>query len=360
MDVEIGTRVITDYGHGEVRDIDKKGIHTAYRVVGSEYDVWLRQSEFDFFDSLFDDVEPDNEELSPLVLDYDDEEGTFIAESDDVELEDDEDEFDEDEEVTDEDFPSPTTLTKNAAWSDVQAKAKTIYESGRVDVVSFADRKIVANVEGSTGTYSTMIKKIPNSQRIAFWSCSCPWGEWAFNRETKYGRLCSHALATQYAMQSLEYGVTSSLEDGDDFDDFDDFDDESAFLLNDPYDGEEENLFMSDREYAEEADSDYFDDRHDEEFDPSLVDEASTIEEENRKVAEDFNEEQNISHLQEGLDYLLDGDGDVADEDIAKSAERFLKNSRKQYTAAEELSLIDEEGVAIQLPELDLSNTHYI
>src|SRR5699024_1397095 len=286
MDVEVGSRVITDYGHGEVTEIGRKGIRTAYRIVGSEYDVWLSGDEFDLLDFLFgDEPEPENEELSILDLEADpDEDINFIKEGEDPEFESefidrandnpelaDLEEGDLDtvfdvvdqrvgespyavvpevvDEVIDELEPVSSSLSKDAAWVDVQNKAREIYATGRVSVNSLEDRKIEAVVEGATGTYNTMIKKTPGSQKIAFWSCSCPWGECAFKRETRYGRLCSHALATQYAMQSMEYGRSSSCEDED-----------VELTVDDSYNGEDEWLFQSDLQTAIEADTDDLED----------------------------------------------------------------------------------------------------
>lgn len=432
MDIKVGSRVVTDYGHGEVTDVGKRGIRTAYRIVGSEYDVWLSADEFDLLDLLFgEEVEPDNEELSVLDLEADPEDDVyFIKEGEEPEFEsefidrandnpelsdlsDDEfdvvavetyDRLDDDpyaeapaiaDEVIDELLPDGTELKKSAAWVDVQNKAREIFSSGRVSVNSLEDRKIEAVVQGATGTYNTMIKKTPGSQKIAFWSCSCPWGEWAFNRETRYGRLCSHALATQYAMQKMEYGKTAaeenssegfaaeapSAQDASIFDTIEEEDvtdieenegdfDESSFVttaseidedleltFDDSYDGEDEELFQSDLQNAKDADSDEWD----EEFDENFNEHSQSVEA-NQKVAEEFNDSQDISHLQQGLEHLMSGGGgaDPGDDDISKAAQKFLKDSRKQYTAAEELRLIDEDGTASQLEELDLSNTHYI
>ena len=37
------------------------------------------------------------------------------------------------------------------------------------------------------------------------WSCTCPWGWWAWRRQHQYvGRTCSHALAVFYESRALE------------------------------------------------------------------------------------------------------------------------------------------------------------
>lgn len=96
---------------------------------------------------------------------------------------------------------------RTAAWRDVRTKALRLRREGRVHVKDVAPDRIYAAVQGDSDLYETMIVKAggvgPGSQTIAEWHCSCPWGQWAFNRKMSYiGRLCSHGYASYLEMES--------------------------------------------------------------------------------------------------------------------------------------------------------------
>lgn len=97
-------------------------------------------------------------------------------------------------------------MLREAAWTDVRQKAQRLRRQGRVRVLHRGPGNIYAEVEGDTGTYTTMIAKTGNTQSIDKWACSCDWGKWAFQRRISYvGRLCSHGYASYLEMQSDDH-----------------------------------------------------------------------------------------------------------------------------------------------------------
>lgn len=97
-------------------------------------------------------------------------------------------------------------MVREAAWADVRAKAKRIFDGGDVSVESIDPnkREIHAKVDGDHGRYEVEIhRKNAFGQGVTWWDCDCGWGQHAYLRKRSFiGRMCSHALATYYAMQS--------------------------------------------------------------------------------------------------------------------------------------------------------------
>lgn len=99
-----------------------------------------------------------------------------------------------------------------AAWSDVQSKATEIYRSNGVKItqvdqdVNGWPEIVSGSVQGSTGVYQTSLMLVPGSQATETWACDCAWATYAWDRAPQYrrfeGRMCSHALALRYQMQS--------------------------------------------------------------------------------------------------------------------------------------------------------------
>jgi hypothetical protein len=96
---------------------------------------------------------------------------------------------------------------RTAAWRDVRAKAIRLRQSGAIDVMAANPQAIYANVQGDHGRYETIVVRsgaFTGSHAISEWSCTCKWGEWAFQRQhTFVGRLCSHAYSTYMELQSM-------------------------------------------------------------------------------------------------------------------------------------------------------------
>lgn len=98
---------------------------------------------------------------------------------------------------------------REAAWTDVRAKAMRLRREGRVHVKDVDTDRIYASVDGDNGTYDVMIAKggafggFGGGHTITNWRCACEWGRWAFQRRLTYvGRLCSHGYAAYMEMQS--------------------------------------------------------------------------------------------------------------------------------------------------------------
>lgn len=95
------------------------------------------------------------------------------------------------------------TTVRTAAWSDVKSKARRLRREGQVFLTKLSRERVDAIVEGDHGTYSvTLLRENPDNMSVTSWICSCPWGQWAWDRVFYYGRFCSHAAATLYASQS--------------------------------------------------------------------------------------------------------------------------------------------------------------
>lgn len=96
---------------------------------------------------------------------------------------------------------------RTAAWADVRKKAVRLRRTGMVDMEAANPSAIVAMVTGDHGIYETIVIRgsvFTGSSAITEWSCSCPWGDWAFERQhTFVGRLCSHAYASLLELQAL-------------------------------------------------------------------------------------------------------------------------------------------------------------
>lgn len=98
---------------------------------------------------------------------------------------------------------------RTAAWKDVAAKAKRLRADGAVHPEDIGPNRIMATVDGDNATYRTLVLRGPGYAGIgkgpnsATFSCTCSWGKWAFKRQfTFVGRMCSHALATLWELQS--------------------------------------------------------------------------------------------------------------------------------------------------------------
>ena len=100
-----------------------------------------------------------------------------------------------------------------AAWADVQDKAIDIARGGKVRVLSVQmydelhPETFYGQVASPTGeVYDTGLQFVPGSWRVAFWECTCKWAQYAWGRTRQWvkfeGRMCSHALALVYEMQS--------------------------------------------------------------------------------------------------------------------------------------------------------------
>lgn len=99
-----------------------------------------------------------------------------------------------------------TDLTHTATWSDVRAKARRIRSTGGVRIIVSNPGRVVAHVRGDTAVYETELNRVPGRQQVAHWACACAWAAYSWGRTGPWrryeGRLCAHALATQYEAQA--------------------------------------------------------------------------------------------------------------------------------------------------------------
>lgn len=111
-----------------------------------------------------------------------------------------------------------------ADYAAVQNKAKQIFQSGGVEVVLLSPTYAEFSVTSSTGkTYMTLLGFTENlgiegdpKSKLKSWTCECPFGKYNYDRSENYkhleGRLCSHALAALYYVQSMVYRSQPFLE----------------------------------------------------------------------------------------------------------------------------------------------------
>ena len=103
-----------------------------------------------------------------------------------------------------------SVITADAAWADVRSKAKRLRGQGAVSITSVTDNQVAAEVNGDSGTYTTILTYEPGSKRVAMWECDCDWAKYSWGRSGRWkkleGRQCSHALAVVYEMQSRGFG----------------------------------------------------------------------------------------------------------------------------------------------------------
>lgn len=93
-------------------------------------------------------------------------------------------------------------MIKESTWRDVMMKAKRIRSSGGVLVRTSSPSAVEAEVFGDNFNYRTTVE-FGRNRSIAHFECGCGWGAYVWTRSDRYyGRMCSHALALQYEVQS--------------------------------------------------------------------------------------------------------------------------------------------------------------
>jgi tRNA nucleotidyltransferase (CCA-adding enzyme) len=102
-------------------------------------------------------------------------------------------------------------IRKEAAWRDVEMKAKRLKDSGQVVINTNAENAVEGTVQGDNGIYECIIyREDPSSAKITHWNCECKWGHYAWGRTRQYrkfeGRPCSHVMAMFWESRSLPVG----------------------------------------------------------------------------------------------------------------------------------------------------------
>jgi hypothetical protein len=105
------------------------------------------------------------------------------------------------------DFEKTSSRVVEAAWSDIIRKAKRLRAAGAITILNHEPQVTAAIVKGDSSTYDVVLhRQDPGKKSITMYECSCPWGQWAFKRQVTFvGRMCSHALAVVYEVQSMDY-----------------------------------------------------------------------------------------------------------------------------------------------------------
>ncbi len=207
-----------------------------------------------------------------------------------------------------------------ASWAEVRDRAVNTRRNDGVRIMSMTESKAVGQVRSSSTpgrVYQTELTFAPGTRQVALWSCSCPWNTYSWGRSgpwAKYeGRMCNHALAMMYEVQSGEFGG-ETIEDEPGF--TDDVYWHTANLSG-------EDLFMAQSEL------------HDPDT-PALP--------ETTGEAEDALVEGALAHL-------------------AKLRSLAAKEARIHFSLAEQSAVINEtptrEGGARNFDRMDISGTHY-
>ena len=106
-----------------------------------------------------------------------------------------------------------------AGWDDIQAKAKRIRSGGGVRILSAATDTVTGEVQGDNGVYQTSLMFAPHTASVAMWECGCPWANYAWARSGRWkkyeGRMCAHALALSYEVQSRGFNGGTVTEDAE-------------------------------------------------------------------------------------------------------------------------------------------------
>lgn len=102
-------------------------------------------------------------------------------------------------------------IRKEAAWKDVEMKAKRLKDSGQVVINTNAENAVEGTVQGDNGIYECIIyREEPTSGRITHWNCECNWGKYAWGRTRRFkkfeGRPCSHIMAMFWQSRSMPVG----------------------------------------------------------------------------------------------------------------------------------------------------------
>ncbi len=93
-----------------------------------------------------------------------------------------------------------------SSWKSIQDKAKRMRAEGGVRLIASQDGVVVGQIRGDTNVYESELVSVPGRRSVASWACGCKWGSYSWGRSgpwKKYeGRMCSHALALSYEVQS--------------------------------------------------------------------------------------------------------------------------------------------------------------
>lgn len=398
-------KVSTEYGPGVVLQTDTGQLGaTTYHVKGSGFQGWFNEDEVFHLaettttkSSRTSADESVDEACMKCGSELDHADGTpflYCPECDDT---------------PDEKTDKESQWRKNAAWADVRAKALRIRSGSRVQVMESRASYILAQVQGDNGLYRTSIsrrggkglglkKKQESPRRISAWTCTCGWGQTDHLRKHKYvGRMCSHALALYFELQSKFQHNTDGLDENvasrktalgwDNSDlveqvrkaidnnpglEHDDILAEVGF--NHPSEVDEVLEQLVFQYEIEEIDDCYFPlesadgyvsnvrESSEEDLEPeALLPDDGTEEDEGEELLEG---DDIVARFQAsvGQDFLSDSGSESSGQfDFAAAAQAHLdKTAGATYSFEEQQSLIDEEGVSSLVDELDLEGTHYL
>lgn len=102
-----------------------------------------------------------------------------------------------------------------ATFDDVKAKGRRLLAEGQFTVWKESTWSILADVQGDNGTYTVYVNAnarvdMYSKNTFAYWNCTCSWSEWAFNRETFHGRMCSHVYAMYLYLSKKRHSMVDN------------------------------------------------------------------------------------------------------------------------------------------------------
>ena len=267
---------------------------------------------------------------------------------------------------------------REAAWKDVRAKAVRLRNAGQVQIEANDNQVILATVMGDNDIYDTIVVRgnHPKTRKVSEWTCSCPWGYYAWRRHDRYfGRMCSHAYAAYMQMQSsadgaipvysnrreaetklrtkpeslnIEENPTITWEESHDFWEDDVEDDDRDEVKPAAYKSTHGGDFDREKDYLKTAN--FWDDLEPHEpFSGSGPREDLEF-----TTSEDYVKE----HEMDDWEDL----NDMGEATNPGQRNAHLRVAGRQYTFAEQQALIDERapGGALPFDDLDLNGTHYL
>lgn len=269
--------------------------------------------------------------------------------------------------------------SRTSAFSDVKAKGQRIFDADLYDIWQMNTYSVLIDVLGDNDVYTVYINDKARvnkyeSNTPMVWQCTCTWADWAFNRETYHGRICSHVYCGYLLLREVKK-MSKVANDGEPEDvDVDlfpaqEFDSvESELIFNQVYDRVEDNFdaffdFVMDDLATHEVSDTITEIMSDFDLDHDEVEEViklclMQVQDNIEMSTGDHVEELESQVYKEQLEEIgvpLNDYDDLLDSELFDEVEEPVKASRRRssikragrvFTEEEKLALIDEEGVS--------------
>lgn len=99
--------------------------------------------------------------------------------------------------------------SKTGAFSDVKAKGQRIFDNDLYDIWQMNTYSVLIDVLGDNDVYTVYINDKARVNKYEkntpmLWQCTCTWSDWAFNRITYHGRICSHVYCGYLLLREVK------------------------------------------------------------------------------------------------------------------------------------------------------------